>query len=684
MKNELKTTHKHKASKKAKYGSDKRYDKSHNVKIHRPHNNKNTPRTSTELTSPFVTGPIAISHKGTGKVRILGTDDFVEIDHNFLATACHGDTVKVALYPKARDKEQKGHVVEILRRSKLGFAGVLKKEHDIYFLIPADIRMYADIIIPTEKLNGAQIGQKIFVTITDWTDAKKAPIGEVTKVLGSPMEHNAEMEAIALEKGFDATFPPEVVEEANKIKARGITEADMKDRRDMRGISTCTIDPADAKDFDDAISFKKLDDGHFEIGVHIADVSHYVVPGTALDNEAKMRGTSVYLVDRTIPMLPEALSNDLCSLNPNVDRLTFSAVFDIDKNGVVHKEWFGRTVIHSDKRFSYEEAQEVLNKKEGEMYYELDTLNNIAKKLLKQRYKDGAISLEQDEVKFKLDERGVPVSVYVKSRGDTHKMIEELMLLANRRVAEFMSQKKKGGPGVFLYRVHDKPNKERMQDLAFFLKRLGYNVKMKDGIIPAEEINILVEKLEGNPLRDTVHTAIIRTMAKAIYTTKNIGHWGLAFKFYTHFTSPIRRYPDVIVHRLLAEFQAGIAVPKERWLEYEGMSMEASSREKEAAEAERASIKYKQVEFMSTRIGEVFEGIITGVTEWGLYVEEKNTKCEGMVRMRELGDDYYTFEKKHMSIYGKKTKKKYTLGDKVKFKVKGADMNKKTIDYLFV
>jgi ribonuclease R len=629
-----------------------------------------------------IEGIINISPKGKGTVRVKGTDISVEIEHNFLNTACQGDSVSVFIFPHKKDEALRGEVTKIIRRSKVGFAGVLEKEGETYFLVPSDPKMYSNIIIPKDKLAGAKIGQKVFALITDWTNMQTPPIGEINKILGKPRENNAEMEAIALEKGFNATFPKEVVKEAEKITQNGIQEKDIKNRRDFRQTTTFTIDPVDAKDFDDAISFSKISDNLFEVGIHIADVSHYLKNGSLLDKEAKKRGTSVYLVDRTIPMLPEELSNDLCSLKPEVDRLTFSAVFLIDRNGIVHKKWFGRSVINSNKRFSYEDAEKIINDKKGPYFYELKTLNQIAQKLLKKRIEKGAIIIEQDEVRFKLDENGYPLSVSIKERGQSNKMIEEFMLLANRQVAETISDKNKQKDfGVFLYRIHDLPNKEKIDDLKYFLKKIGYKINTKGENISAEEINNLMRQLDGHPLQNTIGNMVIRSMAKANYSTKNIGHFGLGFRYYTHFTSPIRRYPDVVVHRLLFEYLEKRKIEKKHWDSYEKICLDSSLREKEASEAERSSIKYKQVEYMSGKIGENFEGTITGVTEWGLFVEEDKTKCEGLISVRNLSDDYYVFDKKGMSISGQKKKKKYRIGDKIKFRVKDANLNKKTIDY---
>ena len=453
----------------------------------------------------------------------------------------------------------------------------------------------------------------------------------------------------------------------------------------MTGVQTCALpifDPADAKDFDDALSFQVLPNGNVELGVHIADVSHYVRPGTKLDDEAKKRSTSVYLVDRTIPMLPEALSNDLCSLNPNTDKLTMSAVFELDQNGNVKTEWFGKTIIHSDKRFTYEEAQEILDAGKGLYYEELKTMNDIAKRLTKTRMEAGALSLDQDEVKFKLDDNGVPIAVYRKVRGDTNRLIEEYMLLANRKVAEFIAKKSQIKENIFVYRVHDAPEKGKMQELHDFLKKIGYPLKMIEGYIPAHELNKLLEELDGKDEKNTIHTAIIRSMAKAVYSTNNIGHYGLAFECYTHFTSPIRRYPDTLVHRLLFKYLQGEVVPEKEWHEYREQCDYSSKREKEAADAERASIKYKQVEYMTYHVGEVFNGVVTGVGRNGAFVEDIETKCEGMIRLKDLGGDFFKFDEKENTIVGEKTKKTYKLGDHVKIKVASADLVKKIIDYV--
>lgn len=634
-------------------------------------------------------GVISVSAKGTGYVKILGRKEDVEIDFKDLNTALHGDLVKIILHPKRRARDT-GEVVQILSRAKTRFAGVLEAENKVFFLKPDDTKMYMDILIPPKMLLGAKPGQKVFAEIVSWPDPRKAPEGKIIKILGKPGDNNTEMHAIAMEKGFDSELPAKVENEAKKIKAAGIQPSDYLGRRDMRGTLTFTIDPRDAKDFDDAISFRETDDGFYEVGIHIADVSHYVKTGSLLDREARERGTSVYLVDRTIPMLPEILSNDLCSLVPNQDRLTMSAIFLLDKNAKVKNEWFGRTIIHSTKRFTYEDAEKSIKQSSAPLHRELSVLNNLAKKLTRERFARGAISLDQEEVRFVLDAAGTPIKVEIKERGDSNRLIEEFMLLANKKVAEMLSPKSLKGRhsvktegNVAIYRVHDEPSKEKMADLAVFLRSLGLKVPLVDGIIPSREINKLLENLEEKGvMSDTVHRAVIRSMAKAVYSTKNIGHYGLAFEYYTHFTSPIRRYPDILVHRLLQENLSGKKIGAEKLLEYEKMSLAASEQEKRAADAERASIKYKQVEYMSKRLGQSFEGIVSGITEWGLYVEEIKTKCEGLVRVRDMNDDFYVFDEKRLLLLGQKTKKSYRLGDRVRIKVKEADLEKKTIDYV--
>ena len=640
-------------------------------------------------------GVISISSKGTGYVKIDEYKEDIEIDFRHLNTSLHGDNVEIIIHPKIHDRIT-GEVIKILSRAKNGFAGVLEEENGILFLKPDDTKMYTDILIPKEMSNKAKVGDKIFVKIISWKNSEKAPEGKVIKILGKMGNNDAEMNAIAMEKGFDSNLNEKTIKEAEKIKLNGIKEKDYYERRDFRKTLTFTIDPSDAKDFDDAISFRQLPSfkdkegaegggDEYEIGIHIADVSYYVKNGSELDNEAKNRGTSVYLVDRTISMLPEALSNDLCSLVPNKDRLTMSAVFIIDKNAKIKSEWFGRTVIHSQKRFTYEEAEETIKKPNYKFHKELSILNNLAKKLTNERFLKGAISLDQEEVKFVLNEKGVPIKVAKKERGDSNRLIEEFMLLANKKVAEKISKGIKK-EGIFVYRVHDLPSEEKMADLAFFLRSLGHKVSLKNGIIPSSEINKILKDLENakDSAKDTIHRAVIRSMAKAIYSTKNIGHYGLAFEYYTHFTSPIRRYPDIVVHRLLTDYLSGKKIGMEKWQFYEEISRKASEQEKRASDAERSSIKYKQVEYMSSRIGKNFEGIISGITEWGIYVEEKETKCEGLVKVRDMNDDFYILNEKKMELVGKKKHKKYQLGGKIKIKVKNVDLERKTIDYALI
>ncbi len=638
------------------------------------------------------TGQISITTKKDGYVRVeaLENDGAVFVDHSHLNTALHHDIVKIELLGKhdnaKGEKELYGRVLEIVERARHGYAGIIEEDHGHYFLVPQDKRMYTDILIPKESLQGAEVGIKVIATIEEWKDPKKSPIGRVTHVLGKPGDNDAEMLAYALERGFSDEHAEKVNEEAEAIKRRGITEEDKAGRRDFRDVAVFTIDPLDAKDFDDALSFKKLDNGHYEVGIHIADVSYYVKPGMALDDEAIARETSVYLVDRVIPMLPEVLSNDLCSLVQDKDRLVMSAVFEIDDEGVVYNEWYGRSVINSKRRYTYEDAQKTLDDKQGDFYEELDTLNRIAKKMQAKRFESGALVLETEEVRFKLDEKGVPIDVYVKERGDTHKMIEEFMLLANKYVSKYITevQEKKNGYSICVYRIHDKPDPEKMHDLDLYIRSLGYKVRFMDGLIPSKDLNDLLKKLGDKPEKQLLQVHITRAMAKAIYSTKNVGHYGLGFEFYSHFTSPIRRYPDVLTHRILERVLTGDYPKEEERGLFDALCAKASRREKEAADAERGSIKYKQVEYMSYRIGQVFDGVVSGVSEWGIFVEEKKSKCEGMVRLRDLGEDFFVFDQKNGRVFGERTGVEYKIGTPVKIKVKSANLDLRVIDYALV
>jgi len=640
-----------------------------------------------------IEGVLRMTAKGVGYVSQENGGEDIMIEPSFLGTGMHRDRVQVLLHPKTKDAPQTGEITKIIWRAKMEFVGILEGGKGFFFLDPQDSKMYVDIFIPGSKAKNAKVGQKVLAKITNWENPKKNPEGEVLEILGKPGDNDVEMEAIVLDKGLRIGFSEKVEESAKNIErtvSQNIAQ-EIKKRRDMRNVTTFTIDPETAKDFDDALSFEELPNGNIEIGIHIADVTHYVTSGGDIDKEATRRATSIYLVDRTIPMLPEELSNNICSLMPDVERLAFSAIFTFHKD-VFEKyeepkiidQWFGETVIKSDKRFSYEDAQEILDNKKGLFYDELNKLNIIAHKIRKQKFASGAISLETEEVKFVLDKAGKPIDVTRKVRGDTHKMIEDFMLLANKKIAEYASKKTGEKKGQFVYRIHPKPESERITDLIVLLDSLGYELKMKNGEVSSKDLNNILLKAEGTAEQNLIQTATIRSMAKAIYSTKNVGHFGLAFRHYAHFTSPIRRYPDMMVHRLTKLYLAGKKVSREMLEEYDTLSIHSSEMEKTATEAERGSIKYKQVEYMTERIGKTFDGVISGVTKWGIYIEEERSKSEGMVRLRDMDDDFYIFDEKTSTITGKSNRKKYRLGDKVKIKVKNADLERRIIDYVFV
>ena len=631
----------------------------------------------------YVTGKVDMT--ADGSAFIVPDDEFqndIYVAPRKLRQALHGDIVKVHIYDRKKGKKREGEIIEIIQRAKTDFTGTIDISSTYAFFLPDDRKMLHDIFIPLDNLNGAKDGEKVVVSILEWPKNAKNPIGRVKSVLGKKGENNTEMNAILADFGFPLEFPKEVEAEANSI-SDVISQEEISKRQDFRNTTTFTIDPADAKDFDDAISYKKLENGNYEVGVHIADVSHYVVPDSQLDKEAFERGTSVYLVDRVIPMLPERLSNNLCSLRPNEDKLCFSAVFELDERANVLDQWFGRTVIHSDRRFSYEEAQEIIEGKEDELSEPILKLNELAYILRERKFKSGAISFETEEVKFLLDDNGKPLGVYTKIRKDAHKLIEDFMLLANRKVAEYIGKQGKGKNKLtFVYRFHDVPNTETLTSFSQFASRFGHRLSFKSDKETAKSLNMMMEQIEGTKEQNLLTSLAIRSMAKAIYTTKKASHYGLAFDYYTHFTSPIRRYPDVMVHRLLQYYlDGGKKVNTEH---YEKMSEHSSQMEKKAAEAERASVKYKQAEYLQNQIGTEYIGIISGVTEWGMYVEIEENKCEGMVRLRDITDDFYTLDEKNYAIIGQRKKKVYQLGDEVQIKVKKVDLDKRQIDFTLI
>ncbi|MBI5138304.1 MAG: ribonuclease R [Candidatus Vogelbacteria bacterium] len=632
-----------------------------------------------------IMGTISINSKGVGYVTSEELEEDVIITPENLKNVLHRDTVAIELLPKDYNRRQEGSVIRVVSRASETYVGTIETSECHYWLKSDDRRIHVRFLMAQNDLMNAKVGEKVVVKMLDWSTTEQFPAGKVVEVLGIAGDNNVEMKAILRSQGLADKFPREIEKEVEAIPEE-ISKEELSKRRDFRKVLTFTIDPDNAKDFDDALSFEKKSDGNYEIGIHIADVSHFLREDTALDEEAKHRATSIYLVDRVIPMLPERLSNNLASLEADKDRLTFSCVVALTPEADVVDYWLGRTVIHSDKRFTYEEAQEILDNKRGLYYDELNTMNELAKKMALKKFAEGAIAFETDEIKFKLDENGKPLFVYKKLRQDTNKMIEEYMLLANRVVAEHVFEHKdQGEANIFVYRIHDYPDIKKMGNLQALVKQFGHQLKMHDGQVESSQLSALLDKVQDTREEQLISTTVMRSMAKAIYSTKNIGHYGLAFDYYTHFTSPIRRYPDVMVHRLLQTYLEHKApVGEAAKSKFEKLCEHCSDMERKAMEAEWDSIKMKQVEFMSERIGKVFDATISGVTEYGMYVQEKESASEGMIRMREMTDDYYNYDEKSLQLVGSKKGKKYRLGDKLKVKVMATDLQNRTITYKIV
>ena len=648
----------------------------------------------------YYTGKVDVTARGNGYVICEELEHDIYIPSRNMNHALHNDIVKVYVYNRKQSSKQEGDIVEVITRAKTDFVGVLQMNKNFGFVVPDDSKMYSDIFISEKKMNGAVDGDKVLASIVDWPDNSKNPFGEIKTVLGRPGDHNTEIHSILLEYDLPYEFPQEVEDDASTTPI-DITKEEVAKRRDMRKTTTFTIDPKTAKDFDDALSFEKLENGNYEIGIHIADVSHYVQEDTILDDEAYARATSVYLVDRVVPMLPEILSNNVCSLRPHEEKLTFSAVFEVNEKGHVLNQWFGRTVTYSDARFAYEEAQHLIENPDsdiipsdisitGESYKVAPEiveatliLDRLAKKLRTKRIQQGAITFDRVEVKFNLDEEANPIGVHFKESKDANKLIEEFMLLANKKVAEFIGfENGKASNKTFIYRIHDEPKIDKLTALQGIIGKFGYKINTESKQQISESLNKLLKDVQGKGESNMIETLAIRTMSKAVYTTDNIGHYGLAFDYYSHFTSPIRRYPDVMTHRLLQHYLDGGKSPKSAI--YEEKCVHSSEREYLASKAERDSIKYMQVKYMQDHKDQEFRGVISGVTEWGIYVEIIENKCEGMVRIRDIKDDFYIYDESQYAIVGQSTKNVIQLGDEVTVKVKKTDLERKHLDFTLI